>query len=518
MKITISELQMTLFNEGISKSISPYFYHRNDKTLIGKKVEIAINLYPEYIFNLFNEKDQLKIEAFFVELKRTLTVDISTIHLHPKYKCFQKALNGVFPSASVSIVGQKMGTSRKLPIEIENQFANVFANTLTNEIIKICLLPGGLYRKLNQIIRLRLPFYFEELLQQGKTTIDLKVFDHPANVFVVREELYSHRPSIQRLLKIYQQEYAHFEQVVLAHYQLYDGNFKVTFISPFSFGKSTLINGLLGEEMLNMDIRAETAIITKVVSADSNRLFVKYDSKRVEMEPYEDVAELRTKLKELTGVRSKEMPSEVQIYHHLPHLQGITIIDAPGLNSRHSEHNQIALEAFQMSELILFLINPAHIGEANFSNQIKEFLAQMKESNKKYGFVLSKLDLYSDDYEVIMQEMKIVLEDVDPTYAEENFFFVSGYFALYGKLLGNDKEDLHEIRKNRGIFIIEDDEIIMGRGIEKHHADSLVKFSQIEKLEQFIRERGEHLDLAPNKLNLDRRKPEAAGVPAASEA
>ncbi|MCH6266999.1 dynamin family protein [Neobacillus citreus] len=510
MKITVSEHQIDLTGKNIMDTISPYFYHHNHKTIIGEKVEKAINLFPEYIFNLFTERNETKVEAFFVELKHLLTEEVRTVHLHPIFKRFEKTVKRVYPTASVTLVGQKTEFFRKLPVELEYQFANVFVSTLTNEIIKVCHIPGRLYHKLNQIIRLRLPFYLKELMQQGKIVIDLKVIDYPSNVFVVREEFYSHYPSIQRLLDIYLQSYTNFNQVIKAHDQLYEGNFKVTFISPFSFGKSTLINGLLGEEMLNMDIRAETAIITKVVSADSNRILVKYDNNRVVMQPYEDMVELKSKLQDLTGVRSKEKPYEVQIHHHFPQLQGITIIDAPGLNSRHSDHNQIAAEAFQMSDLILFLINPAHIGEANFSSQIKEFLEQIKETDKKYGFILSKLDLYSDDHEVIMQEMKIVLKDLDPSYAEEDLFFISGYFALYGKLLGNDKLDLHEIRKNRGIFIIEEDEIIMGRGIEKHHASSLVEFSQIDRLEQFIRERGENH--APNKLNLDRRKPAAVGI------
>ncbi|MFJ7858154.1 dynamin family protein [Peribacillus sp. NPDC097206] len=515
MKITISKHEITLARQEIFESISPYFYHHNHKTIIGDKIEKAINLFPEYIFNFFIEKDQAKIEAFFNELKHSLKEDVSTIHLHPVFKRFEKALKEVYPTASVSIVGQQAETTRKLPMDLEYQFATVFASTLTNEIINTCHLPGRMYPKLNQIIRVRLPLYFKQLFQKGKTTIDLKVVDGSTNVFSVREELDQRIPSIQRLLEIYRRSYNNIDQVVQAHYQLYDGNFNVTFISPFSFGKSTLINGLLGEKMLNMDIRAETAIITKVVSADSNRLFVKYDNTRIVMEPYEDLPELRRKLQDLTGVRSKETPSEVQIHHHLPHLPGITIIDAPGLNSRHSDHNQIALEAFRMSDLILFIFSPTHIGEVNFSSQIKEFLEQMKETDKKYGFVLSKLDLYSDDYGVIMKEMKIVLKDLDSNYVDEDLFFISGYFALYGKLLGNEKMDLHEIRRNRGLFIIEDDEIIMGRGIEKHHAESLVTFSQIERLEQFIRERGEHY--APNKLNLDRRKSAATGVPSATE-
>jgi hypothetical protein len=146
---------------------------------------------------------------------------------------------------------------------------------------------------------------------------------------------------------------------------------------------------------------------------------------------------------------------------------------------------------------------------------MKAFLTIIKESTKNYGFVLSKLDLYSDDYEVIMNEMEIVLQGLDPEYQMDHLFFVSGYFALYGKLLGAGKIDIHDIRKNRSLFIIEDDEMITGRLIEPHHSDLLVQFSQIERLEGFIRERGERHE--SNQLDLDCRKQKAAGVTSESK-
>lgn len=511
--VTISEHNLSIKTKEGMETIQPYFYFFQDKTIIGEKVERSIDLYPDYIFNLFTEEDQVRANAFFIRLQQyieeTYRGSISHINVHPKWKRFEKILKNAVPKVKVNITG-KTGRTRTLPIELEKNFSWAFAAAISNVLIKTYRIPGSLYQKVNRIVQLRLPAYFHELLETGKTDIRLKVVDRQFAVWVISEELTVQHQSIRPLMDIYQQSYLNHDQVARALYHLYDGSYKVTFISPFSFGKSTLINGILGEEMLNMDIRAETAIITKVVNADHKRLFAKYENNRIEMYSYNTNPELKDKLKDLTGVRSKETPIEVQIHHPLPHLPGISIIDAPGLNSRHGDHNAKASEALMMSDLILFLINPNNIGEANFGAQMKEFLAFIKESTKQYGFVISKLDLYSDDYEVIMKEMKIVLQELDPSYQMDHLFFVSGYFALYGKLLGAGKIDIHEVRKSRGIFIIEDDEMIMGRLIEPHHSDSLVQFSQIEKLEDFIRERGEHHE--SNKFDLDRGEQKAARV------
>jgi GTPase SAR1 family protein len=516
--VTISEYNLTIKTREGNETLPPYFYFFQNKALIGKKVEKSIDLYPDYIFNLFIDEDQVRVEAFFKELQQYIAKKysgtIGNISIHPQWKRFEKVLKKVIPKASVNFTG-KRGKSKKLPIELEKNFDQAFAAAISNELIKTCRIPGSLYEKIQRIVQLRLPIYFYELLETGKTDIRMKVVDRCFTVRMIHEELNVQHPSIRYLMEIYKQSYLNHDQVVRALYNLYEGSYKVTFISPFSFGKSTLINGILGEEMLNMDIRAETAIITKVVNADHKRLFAKYENNRIEMYSYETITELKDKLKDLTGVRSKETPNEVQIHYPLPHLPGISIIDAPGLNSRHSDHNSKASESLRISDLILFLINPNNIGEANFAAQMKEFLEIIKESTKNYGFVLSKLDLYSDDYEVIMKEMEIVLQDLDPEYQMEHLFFVSGYFALYGKLFAAGKIDIHDIRKNRSIFIIEEDEMIMGRLIEPHHSDLLVQFSQIERLEDFIRERGEHHE--SNQLDLDRREQKATGVTSAAK-
>lgn len=511
LTVTFSDKTISIMNKEGIVNLSPYFYYFNQRVMIGKQIEQAIDLFPEYISNVFFEKDEKKLGYFLQELNdyviKSFKVKNYKIELSSNLSHLNNVIKNTLPNVSVKI---KNDFTNKIPVELEKHLHNALSTVITNELIRTCQVSGSLFQKINRIVRLRIDFYIKELLEKGRTNVQLKFVDNQYSVQFICKEVNDQIPSINRIIEIYKQSINSHERIVQSLYEVYDGNFKVTFISPFSYGKSTLINGLFGEKMLNMDIRAETAIITKIVSSDENRLFVKYEDNRIEMQTYENYEDLREKLKTLTSVRGIKTPSEVQIYHTLGYFPGVTIIDAPGLNSRHAEHNKKASDAIQMSDLVIFLINPAHIGEANFSRQIKEFLELIHKNNKKYGFVLSKLDLYSDDYDVIMKEMETVLQDLDPSYSINNVFFVSGYFALFGKLLRDDKIDVNDVRKSHGIFVIENDEIIMGRGIEKHHSSFLLQFSKIEQLEQFIIERGDNH--ATNKLYLDRRERETAKV------
>ncbi|OIJ20750.1 hypothetical protein BKP45_08090 [Anaerobacillus alkalidiazotrophicus] len=515
LTVTFCDNKITISGENGVVVLPPYFYFFQQRVLIGKQVERSLDLFPQYIFHIFTETNDKRVLAFFNELNHYIVkkdgVHTFCIELPVSLTHFQPLIKGELPHVEV-IVNQNNHTRKNYEIEaeMEKHVYKALATVMTNQIIGTHRLSGRLYEKIYQIVRLRANAYLEELLKRGNAKLNFKLVDEQLALQVIDMEVNIQQPVINKIVSRYQKTAKSEKQLVQSQYEMYDGNFKVTFISPFSFGKSTLINGLLGEKLLSMDIRAETAIITKVTCADENVLLVKYQNQRVEQYHYECPIELREKLKELTGVRSVELPTEVQIFYKMSHLPGVTIIDAPGLNSRHADHNEIALQALEMCDLVVFLINPAHIGEANFSEQIKDFLTVVKQKKLKYAFALSKMDIYNDDLEVIKDEMEIVLKDLDPSYSPKQLFFISGYFGLYGKLLRDDKVELNEVQKNRSIFVIENDEILSGREIESYHSQFLLDFSQLERLENFIQERGEFN--ASNELHMDCRKQEAVGV------
>ena len=53
-------------------------------------------------------------------------------------------------------------------------------------------------------------------------------------------------------------------------------------------------------------------------------------------------------------------------------------------------------------------------------------------------------------------------------------------------MLRDEEIDLNDIRKDRNIFVMEDDDIISGKLIEKHHWKNLWEFSRIKDLIDYI--------------------------------
>ncbi|RIX59710.1 hypothetical protein D3P08_06175 [Paenibacillus nanensis] len=509
--MSISGFQVMIIAESMHVAIPPYFYYDEGYIQVGRQVEQAIDLYPFSIYHIYDENDRARLEAYAQTLQefahRMIGPKPYVIQLDAPQPALQRVLEDKLAGSSVKVQAPDSDThAPKLP-----ELRRHLVAALTNRLVRQYELDGVSHARIERMILLRIRHYTRDLLEKGHTCVAMKLVER-GEVRAIRFEFGCEEvTTAAKVIELMKRSDASADDYTQMLYELYEDNYKVTFISPFSYGKSTLINGLLGEQLLKADIRAETAIITKVVSADAYRLFVKYDDGRIVMQSFETYMELSLKLQEFTGVRSEEAPVEVQIHHRSEAFRGLTVIDAPGLNSRHADHNQKANEALDMSDLVLFLKSPSHIGESHFTKQMEEFLQFIRGRNKRYGYVLSKLDMFSDDYELIMNEMEIVLKQIDPDYKMDQVFFVSGYFALYGKLLRDDKIELDQVRRKKEIFALEGDDIYAGRSLEMHHCQALIGFSQIEQLETFILARG-RMNHAADELRLDRREPAAAGV------
>lgn len=187
----------------------------------------------------------------------------------------------------------------------------------------------------------------------------------------------------------------------------------------------------------------------------------------------------------LTSVREDgNIIEEVVITYKNDELSNLTLVDSPGLFSRYEHHNKISVKALYDSDMIIFIIDPSKIGEKNFSYVIKENIKGMICKKKNFCFVLSKLDLYEEDYERIINEMNIVLKSLNIDYVP--VFFVSAYFALKAKMIKEGTLNIDDARKDKNIFIIEDGFRIGGKLLKKAHWKPMLEFSKIDDLIKYI--------------------------------
>ena len=166
-----------------------------------------------------------------------------------------------------------------------------------------------------------------------------------------------------------------------------DAEFSLTVIGPFKRGKSTLINALLGQELVTSDIAPETVTINEIrygeapsvaaCLADGGRVALRPDQiKRQELEPV------------LAGIRG--VVSHLDIRAPVEWLRGMCLVDTPGTGDLLERFDGQVQEYLTRADAVLFVLSPL----APLSETERAFLrlAVLSQDFGKMTFVLNMLD------------------------------------------------------------------------------------------------------------------------------
>lgn len=139
---------------------------------------------------------------------------------------------------------------------------------------------------------------------------------------------------LRYLEKITQQYTAGREYCTMLHdlaMEIADRIYRVAFIGEFKRGKSSLINALLGSDVLPMDTSPTTATVTRIVDGEK-KICVYFKDNRVEERPLENLRDFVTKLDD-EHEKMASLVREVTVsYPSVICSNKIEILDTPGLN------------------------------------------------------------------------------------------------------------------------------------------------------------------------------------------
>lgn len=281
---------------------------------------------------------------------------------------------------------------------------------------------------------------------------------------------------------------------------LKNGEFKIALIAPFSAGKSTFINSLIGQDILSMEITAETSVITKVKFSNEIKLEITYrDGDRVEVIPAESETAITTdELKEILeekttvkGENTEDNIKEVKVYYPIEMCKDkVELVDTPGLFARHEKHAAITTNILPSVNAVIFMIDPESVGEQHFTEVIQNYVRNAKNSNMEAGgkhifFVINKIDNFTtEEIEKAKNELIEVLRGI---IDEPQIFEISAYYAMFGKMYLAETIDLIKIQKDRKIKITDPEDpdfTLSGRQITSDNAHLILEESRIRELEK----------------------------------
>lgn len=180
-----------------------------------------------------------------------------------------------------------------------------------------------------------------------------------------------------------------------------NSQFEINVVATMSSGKSTLINALLGQQLMPAANEATTATIVKIVDTDQkNFSAVAYDKSGNTVAKIDNVT-----LADMKKLNDDEKVSEVTIFGHIPFVEStgmkLVLVDTPGPNnSRDKRHEEMTYKMIANSDksLVLYVMNGQQLG-INDEKIFLDYICQnMKEGGKqsrdRFLFALNKMDSF----------------------------------------------------------------------------------------------------------------------------
>jgi len=302
-------------------------------------------------------------------------------------------------------------------------------------------------------------------------------------------------------------------------------DFKVCVIATMSSGKSTLINALLGRDLLPSSSRACTATITTIKDHEQMKSFeVKCLDKNGKLvSEREDVT-----LKELKDFNTDTEIKQIDLIGPIPGIESdkmtLFLVDTPGPNnSTNDDHEKLTNEIIHSDEntMVIYVMSPETI-QSDDNNALLLSIAEVmqndgKQAEDRFIFVINKCDDLDpededDTVENVIQTTKNYLIKKGIHYP--NLFPVTAEIA---KLIRMDK---------RGEKLTQKDEKEILNWIENFEGNKpgdreyqrLLSYEQFASLSPEGRENIKiRLDDARNKKDLELEALIHTGVPALEE-
>jgi len=205
--------------------------------------------------------------------------------------------------------------------------------------------------------------------------------------------------------------------------------FNLVVLGQFKRGKTTLINALLGAEILPTAIVPLTSIATILMYGETLNIKVYFNDGRVtEIES----SNLPQYVTEKGNPRNEKDVQEVIITYPSPYLKdGVRLIDTPGVGSVYEHNTDVAYQYLPKSDAALFLLSV----DQPVSKAELDFLKDVKEYSHRIFFLQNKADYVSSEdlSESISFSKKIIEECMG---SEVKVSPLSAKLALEGKLSG----------------------------------------------------------------------------------
>ncbi len=215
--------------------------------------------------------------------------------------------------------------------------------------------------------------------------------------------------------------------------RLSEGRFHVVVLGGFKRGKSTLINAMLGSNVLPTGVPPLTSVITKISygSAPKAEVFFENDTRKAI-----DIKLLESFVTEKGNPGNEKGVSEVEVLLRNGLLRDrVVIIDTPGVGSTYTRNSRVTYEFLENADAAVFVFGAdPPIGQMEI-----ELLEEIRGNTRKVFFVQNKIDkLEGEERLEALKFSEFVLHEA--LQSDVTIYPMSARLAIEAKLGKNRKK------------------------------------------------------------------------------
>lgn len=183
--------------------------------------------------------------------------------------------------------------------------------------------------------------------------------------------------------------------------KLHKQEYSIAFCGHFSAGKSSMINQIIGENLLPSSPIPTSANLVKIKSGDSYaKVIFKEGKPRIYPAPY-DYEQVKTYCKDGDQIHSIEIS-----YANTSLPKDAVIMDTPGIDSTDDAHRIATESALHLADLVFYVMDYNHVqSELNFL-----FTKELTAAGKDVYLIINQIDKHRDD-ELSFDEFKASVRD-----------------------------------------------------------------------------------------------------------
>ncbi|AFA48342.1 dynamin family protein [Acetobacterium woodii] len=228
------------------------------------------------------------------------------------------------------------------------------------------------------------------------------------------------------------------KKVVEIRNKIENNELVISVIGQFKRGKTSLINALLGADVLPIGVIPVTSVATKIQYGEEG-VMVHFKNGEKERICLNDLIRF---VAEQENPNNQKGVSFVNLYLPFDFLRnGLVLVDTPGVGSVHQNNTDEAYAFMKKSDAIIFMLSvDSPINEIEY-----EFLVSSKKYASKFYFTVNKIDTIScDDLNAYLNYCRNILREIMSAETIALFPISAKTKSGMNELLGHIEEDIQD--------------------------------------------------------------------------